>query len=1219
MTTYSMHAMLPSLTLQDNPLGFVTPVGPQVAFTATYNQLEANQPATFYYSNLGPLWDCNWLSYVTDSPSSPGADVSLYLDGGGTLLFGNFSSQTQSYQAELMSQTLLVLLSSSSYELRYPDGSRREYTQSDGSAGSTRRIFLTQVIDPAGNAVQLNYDSQLRITNIVNAMGQATTLLYTNTAYPFAITSVIDPFGRTAYLQYTTNGLLAQITDVLGLTSQYTYGTNQFINALTTPYGTTTFTTDGASGADVGIYGVGFVTATDPLGGTELVEFSQSSGITPSLPASEVPHGLSTFNAFLNDRDSLYWDKEAYAEGAGDWTKAKLYHWLHDTPDSEIAGRFLESEKDPLESRIWYNYPGQLTNVGAPYYDDAAQADYAATDHPSVVARVMDDGTTQLYYYAYNALGNVTNATDPLGRNFTYVYATNNIDLLEVIMTHNGKDEVQGSVTYNSRHLPLTFTDASGQTTTNTYNSRGQVLSTTDPLGELTTFSYDTNGYLLTITGPLQTATDVATIAYDGFGRVRTTTDTEGYALTYDYDEADRLIQITHPDGTYEQFVYSNLDLVAFADRLGRWTTNIYNANRQLLQTRDPRGRITAYDWCKCGSLTGLTDPMGRTTMWDYDVQSRPIAKHYADGSTISYVYENTTSRLQSRYDEQGQQTLLEYYSDNDLKSVSYPNAIIGTATVTYTYDPDYNRVVTMQDGIGTTAYSYNQIRPIPALGAGQLASAVGPLPNSAVTYQYDQLGRVTNRAINGVAQVIAYDVLGRMSTATNALGVFQYSYVGATTRRASDVYPNGETNLYAYYNNLGDERLRQLQHLSRNGTLLSAFGYSYNAVGKITGWTNQWDVSPTRVWLPSYDAADELTNVVSITGTSAAIDYAYAYDIAGNRTLAQSNTAPNQFYYNALNQLTGATLGPANSATYEWDAENRLTAINQGTARSEFSYDGLGRRVGIVEISNSVVTQTTWFLWCGGELCEERDASGATVLRRFFPQGEMVIAAEGATNLFYTRDHLGSIREAVDSTGTLRSRYDYDPFGQQAILSENLNTSFAFTGDFQHRPSGLYFAFHRGLDPRLGRWLNRDPLGEVAGFNLYAYVGNDPLNQIDPSGDFFFIVIPAIIWGPAIAGAVGAAAYGIYKAAFTDTPVVTTASGAAALVVGGGAAGAAGGAAAAALSGPVATALTAVAAGLGVTVPAGTGVVGTLGVIVNAVIVRSGGSISSILPPGCH
>jgi RHS repeat-associated protein len=121
-------------------------------------------------------------------------------------------------------------------------------------------------------------------------------------------------------------------------------------------------------------------------------------------------------------------------------------------------------------------------------------------------------------------------------------------------------------------------------------------------------------------------------------------------------------------------------------------------------------------------------------------------------------------------------------------------------------------------------------------------------------------------------------------------------------------------------------------------------------------------------------------------------------------------------------------------------------------------------------------------------------------VQRRFFPQGEGVIGL-GTTNLFYTRDHLGSVREALDGNGTLQARYDYDPYGQQAVLNENIATTFAFSGHFQHRQTGLYLAKHRGLDPSLGRWLNRDPAAEAGGMNMYAYVHNNPVRYVDMLG----------------------------------------------------------------------------------------------------------------------
>ncbi len=94
----------------------------------------------------------------------------------------------------------------------------------------------------------------------------------------------------------------------------------------------------------------------------------------------------------------------------------------------------------------------------------------------------------------------------------------------------------------------------------------------------------------------------------------------------------------------------------------------------------------------------------------------------------------------------------------------------------------------------------------------------------------------------------------------------------------------------------------------------------------------------------------------------------------------------------------------------------------------SEFAYDGLSRRVGIVEKTNGVVASERRYLWLGATMAEERDATGGTVSKRFFGQGEQV----AGENYFYTRDHLGSVRELTDSSQTVQARYEYDPYGRR-------------------------------------------------------------------------------------------------------------------------------------------------------------------------------------------
>ena len=102
---------------------------------------------------------------------------------------------------------------------------------------------------------------------------------------------------------------------------------------------------------------------------------------------------------------------------------------------------------------------------------------------------------------------------------------------------------------------------------------------------------------------------------------------------------------------------------------------------------------------------------------------------------------------------------------------------------------------------------------------------------------------------------------------------------------------------------------------------------------------------------------------------------------------------------------------------------------------------------------------------------------------------------------LYYTTDHLGSIRELVDGDGTIRARYEYGPYGKRTKLDGDLDADFGFTGHYTHDASDLVLAQYRGYDPSVGRWLSRDPIEEEGGINLYGYVWNGPICAIDPLG----------------------------------------------------------------------------------------------------------------------
>lgn len=1085
MAASRVHLMAVSLNIVDTPVGYSPPVGFPVHFTVRYSQREAFQPANFTYSNLGPKWTCDWISYITDNPTNALADVNYYIMGGGTRTFTGFNTNTQTFAFQQLDQTLLKRTGPTSYEMLAGNGSKAIFSQSDGAVGSSRKVFLTQMIDPFGNSVTLTYDGDLRIVALSDAIGQVTTLTYGSPSDLYKITRVTDPFGRFAEFAYDALGRLTNITDVIGLTSGFAYdGSGDFIRALTTPYGTSFFTQGPA------LANTRFLETVYADGSRDRVEFNQSPpGYPRAAPAVTVPLGMLAPNGDFGVRSTFYWSRTACVTGYGDYTKARNYHWLHGLGTSPI----VESSKEALENRVWYNYAGQT---------DLSSTSEGISSRPTKIGRVLEDGRSQISSYAYDGFGHVTNSIDPLGRTFSSLYATNGIDLLEVRQTRAGNNELLARMTYNAQHRVLTAVGADGQTNRYTYNARGQLLTRTNPKGETTSNSYDFDGNLIAVDGPLPGTNDLAKATYDALGRMLTKTDISGYTLRFEHDAMDRLTKVTYPDGSFEQFHYHWLDVTNVTDRAGRQTLFEFDSQRQMRKKTDPLGRQTLFDWCRCGAIKSLTDPMGRTTSWITDVQSRQIAKQYPDGSQVHYFYENAGSRVRQIIDEKGQISQFTYNLDDSINSVSYLNATIFTPGVSYTYDPNYRRRVSMTDGTGTTTYLYNAVDAIPALGANQLASVDGPLSNDTIAYEYDELGRRISTAINGVAMRMNYDAAGRVSSETNALGTFTYAYDGPTGRMLTNTFPNGMTAERGYGNNLEDFESNRITH-KVGGTPISEFLYGRDHLAdRITTWSQQAGATPPSLHTFGYDAADQLLSATVTNSGRLIHSFAYSYDPLGNRLSEQVGATNHTATYNSLNQIN-TTTAPGDTRTNEWDAKDRLVAVIVGNQRTEFGFDGMDRMVSIRQLTNGIEASFRRFVWCDEEICEERNTAGA-VTKRFFARGMKQETGPNAGNYFYTRDHLGSIREVIDADGDVRARYAYDPYGRRTRLTGDVDAEFGFAGTFRSPEANLALTHFRAYDPEMGRWLSRDPLSTAEieeSPNLYAYVENNPINLIDPLG----------------------------------------------------------------------------------------------------------------------
>ncbi|MBC7369573.1 MAG: RHS repeat protein [Undibacterium sp.] len=508
-------------------------------------------------------------------------------------------------------------------------------------------------------------------------------------------------------------------------------------------------------------------------------------------------------------------------------------------------------------------------------------------------------------------------------------------------------------------------TDSLGRTERREHDVKGRISAKVDASGHREEFTYDAKNRVQTRQrlGRMELQRE-----RDGKGRVTREVDRQGRETRFERDANSRPTFIQHANGDSREFAYDAVGRVTSfrAKRGGQhaftyndrglkatwtnpagWVTRYtYNANDQLVTITDPIGRVARSERNERGLITKITAPDGTTRQFAYDTYGRKISGTDSQGRTTKLTYDEL-SRVIRQEDHAGRVTTLDYteipQGCSSCTLVPHPSRIVapdGTVTAML-YDTE-GQLLSRTVALGTPA---------------QATALYAHDTDGNMTAMTDPLGRVTRFTFDDEHHRLTQtDALGRLTKWT-------YDDDGNVTKV---VAPDGAVTKSTYDD---AKRLTATTDAAGNTTR-----YVFDANGRLTATTN----AAREVTRYTYDTASRKIATTYADGKQATTDYDSAnrpakitspdglvivtnYD-AGNRPLIVTRTAPGK---------------AAETTTFTYDAlGHRLTAADPLGRKTAWTYDARGNVLTVTRPDGIVGTRNTYD--AQDSLLTTSDAAGA-------------------------------------------------------------------------------------------------------------------------------------------------------------------------------------------------------------------------------------------------